>query len=225
MQFRAKDGSWVGISARVRVIVYNKTLIKPAQIESIFALADPRFAGKVGTVKSSNGSFISGVTSLLADHGKAKIETFLKGLKHNSKGHIFPKHTPTVKAVARAEIAMGLVNHYYYYRHLAKDPSAPIGIVFPDQQGKGSAWNVAGVALTRHGKQTAAATRFIEFLVSDEGQKLFAEKNFEYPVSPQVETHPAVKSRDQIKLTDVGVETMGKRRAEAVVLIQELGLD
>ncbi len=224
-QFRANNGEWVGISARMRVIVYNTSKFRADDLQSVFDLAKPEHEGNVGTVKSDNGSFISGITSLLADHGRPKVEAFLKGLKRNSKGHVFPKHTPTVKAVADGKIAMGYVNHYYYYRHLAKNPKAPIGIIFPDQSGKGASWNVAGVALTKHSKDNQGARDFIAYLVSDEGQQLFAERNFEYPIRPGVKAHDAVKPRTRIKLTSTGVAMMGKLRAEAVALIQDMGLD
>ena len=64
---------------------------------------------------------------------------------------------------SRGKKQVGLVNHYYIYRHLAKYPEAPIKIVLPDQGPKdiGVAWNVAGVAISRHSKKRAQAEKLV----------------------------------------------------------------
>ncbi|MGB0911499.1 MAG: extracellular solute-binding protein, partial [Nitrospirales bacterium] len=52
--FRAPDNSWVGLSGRIWIIVYNTSMIKPDQITSIFDLADSKWKGKLAIPTASS---------------------------------------------------------------------------------------------------------------------------------------------------------------------------
>ncbi len=226
-EFRATDNTWLAFSARMRVIVYNTNLVQPGGITSVLDLADPKWHGQVATVTSGNQSFIGGLTALYAVLGEKKTTAFLQGLKANSRGLVMPKHTPIVKAVAAGQVPLGYVNHYYYYRYKAKQPQAPLGIVFPDQgpEGTGSVVTVAGAAILRASKHQETAQRFMEFLIAPQGQQIFAEVNYEYPVNPQVPAHPAVVPRQTLKLAPVNLALAYASRTRAIALIEQVGLE
>lgn len=226
-EFRAPDNAWLAFSARLRVIVYNTTMVQPGEVTSLFDLAEAKWHGKVGTVTSGNQSFIGGLTALYALRGAEATEAFLRGLKANTQGRIMPKHTPVVSAVAAGQFPLGYVNHYYYYRHKAKHPDAPLGIIIPDQgaDGMGAVVTVAGAAMLKSAKNRAAAQRFMEFVIAPEGQKIFAEVNYEYPVNPDVAAHEAVIPRARIKLAPVKLSLAYANRSQAIALIEKVGLD
>lgn len=221
---RASDNSWIGLSARARVLVVNTNKPEARDVNSIFDLADPKLKNKIAITYATNGSFIAGVTVYMQDKGKEKTSTWLKGLRENSGGKQFNKHSHVVKAVAQGKASVGLVNHYYIYRHLAKEPNAPIKIVLPDQKDMGIAWNVAGIAISKHTRKRATAEKFIRFLVSDQGQRMFAEVNSEYPVRPEIATAAQIPKRSQLKIADVPMDTLGKKRDETIDLIEAAGL-
>jgi len=183
-KLRASDNSWIGLSARARVLVKNTNDKSVDFVNSVFDLADPRLKGKLGITHSGNESYIAGVTVYMESVGKEKTSKWLTGIKSNVDGKFFNKHSKIVKAVATGKRSVGLVNHYYIYRHLKKYPKAPIKIVLPDQ-GKndiGVAWNVAGIAIAKQSKNIKDAERFIAFVTSEKGQSLFAKVNSEYAV-------------------------------------------
>ena len=226
-EFRAEDDTWVAFSARLRVIVYNTDAIQPGAVTSLMDLADPKWRGQVGTVTSGNQSFIGGLSALYASQGEAATETFLRGLKANSEGQVLPKHTPVVSAVAAGQFPLGYVNHYYYYRHKAKDPDAPVGILIPDQlDGQmGAVVTVAGAGILKAAPNPDAAQKFMAFLVSPAGQEIFAAVNYEYPVVASVPAHEAVVPRDQINIAPVDLSIAHASRDKAIALIDKVGLD
>lgn len=226
-EFRAADNTWVAFSARMRVIVYNTKLVQPGKITSVLDLAKPTWRGKVATVTSGNQSFIGGLTALYALLGEERTEGFLRGLKANSQGLVMPKHTPIVKAVAAGQVPLGYVNHYYYYRYKTKHPLAPLGIVFPDQGPgeSGAVVTVAGAAILKASQHRDIAQRFMEFLITLEGQQIFAEVNYEYPVNQQVPTHPMVMPREAIKLAPVNLALAYASRTKAIALVEKVGLE
>lgn len=221
---RASDNSWIGLSARARVLVVNTNSPEAKNINSVFDLAKPELKGKIAITYATNGSFIAGTTVYMEAVGKEKTKQWLKGLHTNSEGKQFNKHSHVVSEVAKGKAVAGLVNHYYIYRHLAKDPKAPIKIVLPDQDKMGIAWNVAGIAITKHSKQKALAEKFINFLVSEKGQKMFAEVNSEYPARAEVPAAAEIPKRANLKIADVSMEMLGKKRDETIDLIEAAGL-
>jgi iron(III) transport system substrate-binding protein len=223
--YRAPDSSWIALSLRARVLVYNPRKIQPGEIRSVEELAHPRMKGRIGIVTSANESFVAGFSVYQKLRGEAWAERWLKGVKENAGQRVFAKHSQIVEAVARGEIAVGLVNHYYVYRHLAVRPKDPVTVLYPDQEpgGMGVAMNAAGAGLVRHGK-SPAALRLLEFLASPEGQRIFAEQNMEYPVLPEVPSHPSVLKREAFRAADVRLADLEALRPRAIALIEKAGL-
>lgn len=224
--YRAADNSWIGVSARARVLVVNTKQNDTDFVNSVFDLADPRLAGKLAITHSSNESYIAGVTVYMLMTSKDKTSDWLAGMKRNVDNSVFNKHSKIVKAVAEGKKAIGLVNHYYIYRHLEKHPDAPIRILLPDQGkgGMGVAWNVAGMAISKHSKHSAAAEKFIDFVTSEAGQKLFASVNREYPTRPGIAAAAEVPAAGSYKVADVPMADLGKYRNQTLDLIEAVGM-
>ncbi|NOY67331.1 MAG: extracellular solute-binding protein [Gammaproteobacteria bacterium] len=225
--YRAKDNSWIGLSARARVLVVNtKKADQLGFVKSVMDLADPRLKGRLGITHSSNGSFIAGVTVYQKKLGDKKILAWLKGLVSNSEGKVYNKHSKIVRDVALGKKDIGLVNHYYIYRHLDKKPDAPIRILIPDQgeKGMGVAWNVAGIGIVKHSSKKALAMKLVDFLVSVEGQKIFAEVNREYPTRKDVKAASQIPANGSYKVADVEMSELGKQRKATVELIDKAGM-
>ena len=223
---RAKDNSWIGLSARARVLVVSTKDKSLDFVKSVFDLADPSLKGKLAITHSSNGSYIAGVTVYLRSTDSKKVKSWLAGMKSNVGVSVFNKHSKIVKAVADGRKSIGLVNHYYIYRHLAKHPDAPIKIVMPDQgkNGMGVAWNVAGVAVVKHSSKKKAASQLIEYMVSEAGQKLFAEVNREYPARSGVSAAAVVPKRSSYKIADVPMTELGQYRNATLDIIEAVGM-
>ena len=223
-EFHGIDDTWIAGSARVRAIVYNTKLADPARLKHMMDLADPRWQGKLGITVSSNASFIGGLAAMIHQEGAAQARRFLEGIRRNAGNHVYPSHTPVISAVARGEVAVGLVNQYYFYRAIAQNPELPLGIVYPDQDTHGSVVATTGLAILKYAKHPEAARKFIDFVLSDEGQKIFAEVNYEFPVNPRVERHPLLPKPGELRFSPVSQALQTGAIDQAVALIQEAGL-
>lgn len=223
-QFRARDGSWLGVSGRSRVIMYNTKLLRPEELpKSVFELGDPRWKNKMAMATTRNESVIAWVTALRLVKGDAFTKEYLLKLKANGIVTL-NGHTDVRKAVGRGEFALGLVNHYYY--HLELRDGSPVGVIYPDQGPTdiGVLVNVAGAAIIKNAKHVREAQRFLDFLAAPEAQKLFAELNFEYPLLPGVPTAPGVRLLETIKLMPVRLDELGKELEKTLKLLDEVGL-
>lgn len=234
--FKAQDGSWIGISGRSRAIIYNKDLIDESAVpKTLDALTDTKYAGKIAAVNSGNESLVAWVSALRIKLGDEKTKDILLKLKNNDIALLSDSHTDVRKAVGRGEYAMGLINHYYY--HLQKNETNPslrnVGIVYLDQQpgGRGEIVNVCGAGIIKNAANRRNAEQFIDFLVSPDAQKLFAEVNFEYPLLPAVETHPEVleslnapgtSALEAVRIMEIEIDRLGTELEKTRALLEEV---
>ena len=225
-QFRAPDNAWVGVSGRFWIVAYNRTMVQSDQVKSLLDLADPKWKNKIAILNSSSEYLQAGVSVILATHGEEKTRQFLQGLKTNADTQVYQKSSQIVDAVAKGQVALGIVNHYYVYRYLATQPDAPIAVLMPDQQegGMGAIMNVAGVGVVKSTKHLDSAKLLVEFLVAQAGQKLFAELDKEYPLHQDVKADPALVERKNFRAALVPLSKLAELREPTLTLIEQVGL-
>ena len=225
-RFRAPDNSWIGLSGRIWVVVYNTAMVRPDDISSILDLAGSQWKGKIAIPGAGSVYLQTGVSVIRALKGDEITAGFLRGLKENAGAFVYGKNRQIVAAVARGEVAAGLVNHYYINRHLAKHPDAPIAPLLTDQedQGMGVVLNAAGVGITAHTKRLAQAQALIRFLVSPKGQRMFADVNKEYPLNPHVTAAPELLPLQSFQVASVPLSRLAQLRDPTMTVIEDVGL-
>ena len=224
--YHDESGHWTGLSARARVLVINTQAENLAEIDSVFDLAREDLHGRIAVTNSANESFVAGVTVYLEAAGEESTRAWLQGVRRNAGGSAYARHRQVVNDVAAGRRDVGLVNHYYVARHLDQAPDAPLRMIVPDQGEDqiGVAWNVSGVAISRHSRRSEAALRLVEFLVSEQGQEIFAGVNREYPVRPGVAEAEGLPPADDMRVADVPMSLLGPRRTRALDLIEAVGM-
>ncbi len=223
-EFLSAENLWTGLTTRARVIMYNADLVSDDELPtSIFDLTDPKWQGQIAAAGSTNGSMQAQIAALRQLIGEEETEAWLNGLIANDVT-FFGGHTDVRKAVGAGEFKLGLVNHYYYYLQQAEGSN--VGIVFPDQgEGQiGLITNATAAAVINGAPHVEAAQAFMDFLVSPEGQKLFAEQNYEYPLLPGVEVHPDVPPLDGFRFAEVDVVSAAQDFEATFDLMERVGL-
>jgi iron(III) transport system substrate-binding protein len=225
-QFRAADNSWIGLSGRFWIIVYNTTMVKPDQVKSLLDLANAEWKDKIAIPNSGSEYLQAGVSVIRASVGDERTKSFLQGLRDNAGSQVYQKSSQIVEAVAKGQVAIGIVNHYYVYRYLAAQPTAPLAVLMPDQHegGMGAIMNVAGVGILKHTPRLDNAKLLVEFLVAQAGQKMFADLDKEYPLHPEVKADPALIERKSFRAALVPLTKLAELREPTQLLIEQVGL-
>jgi iron(III) transport system substrate-binding protein len=180
-RFRSPDATWVGVSGRARTLAWNTELLEEEDLpDSVLELTGPQWQNRVGWAPT-NGSFQAFVTAMRLDLGEDRTREWLEGMVANG-ARAYEKNTATLEAVARGEITVGLVNHYYLYQFLAESPDLPAENRFLVGGDPGALVNVAGVGILRTTDQPEAARRVVAFLLGETAQRYFAEETYEYPL-------------------------------------------
>jgi iron(III) transport system substrate-binding protein len=190
-KLNSTDQRWVGVSARVSVLVYNPRLItKTALPTTVLGLAAPRFKNKLA-IAPGETDFQPIVTSVLRAYGKARTITWLDGVKANGEAHNYSSNEKVVSEVNSGSVAFALIDQYYWYRLRAQIGPAKMqsAIAYLAPHDPGYVLDVSGAAVLTTSKHASAADKFVAYLTSRAGQLIIAHStSYEYPIASGVTT-------------------------------------
>ncbi len=229
--YRDKDGFWVGLTRRARVVYASKERVKLDEI-NYEDLADPKWRGKICIRSGQHVYNVALIASMLAAHGEAETEQWLKGLKANLARKPAGDDRMQVKGVYSGECDLAIGNTYYMGAMLKneKEPEQKawansVNLLFPNTKGRGTHVNISGAVLAKHAPHKENALKLLEFLASDEGQKDYAEVNNEYPVKGGVPWSPMVQSWGSFKPDPISLNEIAALRKTASELVDKVGFD
>lgn len=223
-RFRSSRGMWVGLSARARIIAYDTRRLSEEEVPaSVLDLTDARWKGKVGWAPT-NASFQASVTALRKLRGDDVAKEWLQDMKANGT-KAFDSNGAVRDAVAKGEVEVGLINHYYVLQADAENGSAkyPVGVGFTAPEDPGSLVNVAGGGVLETSGKKAAGIAMLDYLLGPEAQRYFLEKSFEYPVATGAPSPEGVPALAEIDQPDIDLSDLADLEA-TLALIEEAGV-
>ncbi len=224
-RFVDAGGKWVGTSARARVLAYDPTQVPDVQqITSIDAVLEPQYRGKIGFAPT-NASFQAFVTALRVDRGEDGAREWLTRFSEQEPV-AFDNNLLVLDAVDGGEVALGLINHYYWFEKVAEVGVDEVNarLHYLDADDPGALINVAGVGVLQSTDQQEAADKAVEFLLSDTAQQYFADETAEYPVVAGITT----TKHDLVPLADLQGSSIDLNDLDdlegTLTLLDEVGL-
>ena len=220
-ELRHPEGLWYGFSMRARPIFFAKGRVDPKTVSEYEALADPKLKGKVCIRSSSNVYNLSLMSSMIAANGPEKAEAWARGVVANMVRAPKGGDTDQLMALAAGECDVAVANTYYYVRLLKsakpgeRAAAEKIGVVFPNQSGRGAHVNISGAGVAKHAPHREAAIQFLEYLASPEAQAYFANGNNEYPVVGKVTGNKELASLGDFRKDSVNVSVFGRNQGAA----------
>lgn len=223
-RFRDPDGHWIGLSGRVRVIAYNTDALDEADVpDSVDDVTDPRWRGKIG-IAPPNASFQAFVSAMRLDRGDAETRRWLEAVKRNEP-RFYENNIAILEALAEGEIEIGLVNHYYLSLIKAENPDAPVANHFLRSGDPGALVSVAGAAVLASADKQQQAQRLLTFLLSDEGQRFYAEEaeEAEYPLVAGIPAREGLPPLDSLEGPDIALDELGTELESTLELLSQTG--
>jgi iron(III) transport system substrate-binding protein len=228
-QYNSPQGDWVGVSARVSVIIYNPAMISASQLPtSVLQLADSKYQGKLA-IAPQESDFQPIVTSVERAYGQSAALHWLDEVKSNAGAHNYPDNETIADEVNRGAVAFGVVNQYYWYRMRAEigagNTKSRIAYFAPHDPGY--VVDVSGAAMLKSSKHYAAAQKFLAYLVSPAAQEIIGNPaksiSFEYPIASGVTSQGGETPFGQLQPYPITIAELGTGTA-AVDLMRQAGL-
>lgn len=226
---REPEGHWFGLSKRARVIFYSKDRVNPADLSTYEDLVNSKWQGRL-LIRSSTNVYNQSMTgSMLAVHGAQATEEWARGIVANFARPPEGGDTTQIQAIAAGLGDIAVANTYYYARLVkSENPEEravadQVGLFFPNQRDRGTHVNISGAGVLKNARNREAAIQFLEHLVSDEAQAIFANGNNEYPVVSGVSVDPVVQGFGSFKEDSLNAAVFGENNAEALRIMDRAG--
>lgn len=229
--YRDPAGHWIGLTRRARVVYASKERVGQDAI-TYEELADPKWKGKICARSGQHTYNVALVASMIAHHGAADAEAWLKGVKENLARKPSGGDRDQVKAIFAGECDLAIGNTYYMalMSTNAKEPeqkdwAAAVKVLFPNAADRGTHVNLTGAALMKNAPGKGSGQALIEFLASANAQATYAAVNHEYPVKDGVAPSDLVQSWGALKPDPIALEEIAKLRRQASELVDKVGFD
>ncbi len=226
-----KNGYWVPLTYRSRVVVYSNERVKKEDLTTYEDLANEKWRGRLLVRSSSNAYNQALMSSLVANLGPDAVtswsEAVVKNFARDPKG----SDRDQVKAIAAGQGDIAIVNSYYIGLLLSSEKEEEISagnsvsVFFPNQgEGeRGAHINVSGIALAKNAPNKENAIELIRYLTSVEGQETYVNNSYEYSVNPNVKPDQIVQAWGEFKKDPVDLNMLGIKRDEAIRIFDKTG--
>ena len=224
-----ENNEWIGLSKRARVIVYDKKAIDPKLIQNYEDLAKPELKGKL-LMRTSNVSFNrSLLASIIANDGEDKAKEWAKDTLNNLARDPKGGDREQARGVYEGIGAVGVMNSYYIITLLNskkqsdQETAKSLGVIFPNQDGRGTHINITGIALLKSSQNKDAAIKFIEFMLSKEAQEILVSTSHEYPVNKDAKPSKEIAALGKFKEDSISLNKVANELENAQKIYKELG--
>lgn len=227
--YRDPNGQWTAVAMRARVVYASKTRVPQTSI-TYEELADPKWKGKI-CIRSGQHMYNNALfAAVIAKHGEAKAEEWLKGLKANLAQKPSGGDRETARDIAAGKCDLGIGNTYYWALMNDKDADKKpwadaTKVILPTFQGGGTHVNVSGVALIKTAPNKANAVKFIEWMVGTRAQPMHADMTYEYPIRTGVPINKTIAGYGALQADPMPLSQVAANRKKASALVDKVGFD
>jgi iron(III) transport system substrate-binding protein len=227
--YRDPEGHWAAVALRARVVYASKERVKQDAI-TYEELADPKWKGKI-CIRSGQHMYNNALfAAMVAKHGEAKAEEWLKGLKANLAQKPSGGDRETARDIAAGKCDLGIGNSYYWAlmndKETDRKPWAQATkVILPTFAGGGTHVNLSGVAIIKTAPNKANAIKFVEWMVSPAAQQMHADLNYEYPIRSGVPINKTIAGYGTLKQDTLPLSQIAANRKKASALVDKVGFD
>jgi len=228
-QYRDPEGHWYAVALRARVVYASKERVQQNAL-TYEELADPKWKGKICIRSGQHYYNIALFAAMVAKHGEAKAEAWLKGLKANLAQKPSGGDRETARDVVAGKCDIGIGNTYYWALMLNNNPAQKpwaegTKVILPAFQGGGTHVNISGVVLAKHSPNQANALKFVEWMVGEKAQQMHADLNYEYPIRAGVPINPTIAGYGPLKADAMPLSQVAENRKKASALVDKVGFN
>ncbi len=226
---RHPDGKWFALTTRGRLIFASKDRVEEGEITTYEELADDKWDNRICTRSGKHPYNIALISSMIAHHGEEETEKWLEGVKDNLARKPQGGDRDQIKAIAEGVCDLAIGNSYYYGNMLndenQREAAEAVRLVFPNADGRGTHVNISGIQLTKSAPNRDNAIKLMEFLSTEEAQRIYAEANTEYPANPDVSPSGQVAEWGDINPDQLSLQEIAENRNAAVKLVDRVDYD
>ena len=206
-------------SVNIQILFYNNELAKEAgvEIKGMADLLNPALKGKIVMADpAASATAYRWLTCILYVMGDGDPESeaawnFVEGLIQNLDGKLANSMSNTHKGVYEGEYVVGLASESNGVSYLSDGFGDQVTVVYPEEGTTAASY---GVAMINGCPDEETAKAFIDFIISDEGQQIYAESSLRPANFSFTNTSEYLPDVNTIKLVAEDYEYIAGHRQE-----------
>ena len=224
-----KNGFWIPITYRARIIVYSNDRVKKEDLSTYEDLSNEKWKGRILVRSSSNAYNQALMSSIVANLGSDVASKWSNAVVQNFARDPKGSDRDQVKAIAAGQGDIAIVNSYYIGLLLSSqkeeelNAGKAVSVFFPNQNDRGSHINVSGIGLTKNSPNKENAIKLMEYLTSEEAQNTYVNNSYEYPANRVVKPSKIVQDWGEFKIDNLDLNNLGIYRDEALKIFDKTG--
>ena len=224
-----KNGFWIPITYRARIIVYSNDRVKKEDLSTYEDLSNEKWKGRILVRSSSNAYNQALMSSIVANLGSDVASKWSKAVVQNFARDPKGSDRDQVKAIAAGQGDIAIVNSYYIGLLLSSqkeeelNAGKAVSVFFPNQNDRGSHINISGIGLAKNSPNKENAIKLMEYLTSEEAQNTYVNNSYEYPANPMVKPSKIVQDWGEFKRDNLDLNNLGIYRDEALKIFDKTG--
>ena len=232
-KLRDSRNLWFAQSLRARIIYASKKRVPKGAVTNYQDLANPKWKNQICTRSGKHRYNIGLIAALIAQQGKSETKKWLNNVKANLARRPQGNDRAQIKAIYAGECNLSIGNSYYLGT-MANNQDNPVQKkwvnaiypITPNQSGAGTHMNISGMALAKYSPNKKNAIKLMEFFVSKEAQKIYADSNYEFPVRKSVPVSPFLKEKFGAFKQDLdSLSEIARNTKSASELVDEVKFD
>ncbi len=222
-----KNGFWIPITYRSRVLAYNPKKVDVNELSNYEDLINEKWKNRILVRTSTNAYNQALLSSIVAHHGEDfaldwsnKIVTnFARNPKGNDRDQI--------RAIVAGIGDVAIVNSYYVGLLRSSEDSLDrkvgesVKVFFPNQKDRGAHINISGMGLLKNAPNKENAIKFMQFLTSDYAQSYYTNNSYEYPVNTNIKPSNIIAEWGEFKIDSLDLNELGIKRTKAVEIFEK----
>tara|TARA_B100000927_G_scaffold131062_1_gene105479 strand:+ start:2830 stop:3855 length:1026 start_codon:yes stop_codon:yes gene_type:complete len=224
-----KNGYWVPITYRSRVIAYNPEKVDIKDLSTYEDLKDSKWKNRILVRSSSNAYNQALLSSLIAHNGKNATLDWANKISDNFARNPKGNDRDQIRAIYANVGDIAIVNSYYIGLLKSSDDEYDkeignaIKVFFPNQgeNERGAHVNISGIGLLKNSPNKENALKLIKFLTSEYAQNYYTNNSFEYPVNLNVKPSNIVAEWGEFKIDNLDLNELGIKRKQAIEIFEK----
>jgi len=198
VHFKEPGHHWIGLSARARVLMYNKQSISPDALpQSILDLTEARFKGQFGIANPLFGTTTFHMAALFTVLGDSLAEKWMNDLKINQVT-IATSNGDIKKRVMNGELDFGLTDTDDVFEAMKESPDVDYIFLEQQEEGIGTLSMPNALSLVKNSPNAENGKKFMDYLLSRQTEAKLAISCAQMPLIKGTKVPEGVPSLDNI---------------------------
>ncbi|WP_227672854.1 ABC transporter substrate-binding protein [Psychrobacter lutiphocae] len=180
-QYQDEEGYWYGVGMYGRTLVYNHNKVNEPELINYAGLASKKWQGRLCMTDVFSAEN-QAITKMMWTYRGSKLTPEIVANWQANMGKASASNEDVLTKIDQGLCDVGVVDSDAFWQYAKTNPNTSVRLMWANQINRGTMTNTISIGMLDSGKQVGHALRFMEWLVSDEGQALLAFYTSTFPV-------------------------------------------